>query len=175
GLLQLDDGSFVRGSLERKDEAVVVQSGSQSKSVAPWQIETLHIDAPVFIRGELRHLDGLEGRVASALEPGSKATREAVVGLFLEVHRQRERWTQLEALCSAAELPGDPKPQKRIESIRSAVGKLLEPSRPARRSGGSRSGPRRRRRRPPRPLPCRARSRPSLRRPRSSRRSSCRR
>src|SRR6185436_10520765 len=65
-------------------------------------------------------------RVASALEPGSKATREAVVGLFLEVHRQRERWTQLEALCSAAELPEDPRPQKRIESIRAAVEKLLE-------------------------------------------------
>jgi hypothetical protein len=80
----------------------------------------------VFIRTELRHLDGLEGRVASALEPGSKATREALVGLFLEVHRQRERWSQLEALCSAAELPSDPKPQKRIESIRAAVEKLLE-------------------------------------------------
>jgi len=126
GLLQLDDGSFLRGSLERKDEAVVIQTGSQSKSVAPWQIETLHLDAPVFIRGELRHLDGLEGRVASALEPGSKATREALVGLFLEVHRLRERWTQLEALCSASELPTDPKPQKRIESIRAAVEKLLE-------------------------------------------------
>ena len=126
GLLQLDDGSFLRGALERKDEAVVIQTGSQSKSVAPWQIETLHIDAPVFIRTELRHLDGLEGRVASALEPGSKAGREAVVGLFLEVHRQRERWTQLEALCSAGELPAEPKPQKRIESIRAAVEKLLE-------------------------------------------------
>jgi len=126
GLLQLDDGSFLRGALERKDEAVVVQTGSQSKAVAPWQIETLHIDAPVFIRTELRHLDGLEGRVASALEPGSKSTREAVVGLFLEVHRQRERWTQLEALCAATELPADPRPQKRIESIRAAVEKLLE-------------------------------------------------
>jgi hypothetical protein len=126
GLLQLDDGSFLRGALERKDEAVVVQSGSKSRSVAPWQIESLHIDAPVFIRGELRHLDGLESKVASALEPGSKATRETLVGLFLEVHRQRERWTQLEALCAASEIPGDPGPQKRIEAIRAAVEKLLE-------------------------------------------------
>jgi predicted RNA-binding Zn-ribbon protein involved in translation (DUF1610 family) len=126
GVLQLDDGSFLRGSLERKDEAVVVQSGAQSKSIAPWQIETLHIDAPVFIRGELRHLDGLEGRVASALEPGAKVTRETLVGLFLEVHRLRERWTQLEALCAASELPGNPGPQKRIESLRAAVEKLLE-------------------------------------------------
>ena len=126
GFLQLEDGSFLRGSLERKGEAVIIQTGSQNKSVAPWEIETLHIDAPVFIRGELRHLDGLEGRVASALEPGAKATREALVGLFLEVHRQRERWTQLEGLCSAGELPAEPKPQKRIESIRAAVEKLLE-------------------------------------------------
>lgn len=127
GLLQLDDGTFLRGPLERRDEAVVVGS----KSVAPWQIETLHIDAPVFIRGELRHLDGLEGRVAAALENPAAASRETLVGLFLEAHRQRERWTQLEALCGAAELPADPKPQKRIESVRAAVEKMLEKSAPA--------------------------------------------
>jgi hypothetical protein len=126
GLLQLDDGSFLRGALERRDEAVVVGT----KSVAPWQIETLHVDAPVFIRGELRHLDGLEGKVAAALENKAAASRETLVGLFLEVHRQRERWTQLEALCGAGELPTDPKPQKRIEAIRSAVEKLLEAAAP---------------------------------------------
>ncbi|HVE40147.1 MAG TPA: hypothetical protein VNM14_09685 [Planctomycetota bacterium] len=126
GLLQLDDGTFLRGALERRDEAVVVGT----KSIAPWQIETLHIDAPVFIRGELRHLDGLEGKVAAALENKATASRESLVGLFLEVHRQRERWTQLEALCGAAELPTDPKPQKRIEAIRLAVEKLLEAAAP---------------------------------------------
>src|SRR5205085_2149904 len=47
-----------------------------------------------------------------------------------EVHRQRERWTQLEALCGAGELPPEPRPQKRIESIRSAVEKLLESAAP---------------------------------------------
>jgi hypothetical protein len=119
GLLQLDDGTFLRGPLERKDEAVVVQS----RSVAPYQIETLHVDAPVFIRGELRQLDGLEGRVASAIE--SKPARDSVVGLFLEVHRQKERWAQLEPLCAAGEIPATPGPQKRIESIRSAIEKLL--------------------------------------------------
>lgn len=120
GLLQLDDGTFLRGPLERKDEAVVVQS----RSVAPYQIETLHVDAPVFIRGELRNLDGLESRVAAAIE--SKPARDAAVGLFLEVHRQRERWAQLEPLCAAGEIPATPTPQKRIESLRSAVEKLLE-------------------------------------------------
>lgn len=119
GLLQLEDGTFLRGPLERKDEAVVVQS----RSVAPYQIETLHIDAPVFIRGELRHLDGLEGRVASAIE--SKPARDTVVGLFLEVHRQKERWAQLEPLCAAGEIPATPTPQKRIESLRAAIEKLL--------------------------------------------------
>lgn len=126
GLLQLDDGSFLRGPLERRDEAVVVGT----KSVAPWQIETLHVDAPVFIRGEMRHLDGLEGKVAAALENPAGATRETLVGLFLEVHRQRERWTQLEALCSDKELPADPKPQKRIEAVRAAVEKMLEKAAP---------------------------------------------
>src|SRR5439155_16553545 len=86
GVLQLDDGSFLRGPLERRDDAVVVQTGAGSKSVAPWQIESLHVDAPIFIRGELRHLDGLEGRVASSLEAKSGAGRETLVGLFLEVH-----------------------------------------------------------------------------------------
>jgi hypothetical protein len=119
GLLQLDDGTFLRGPLERKDEAVVVQS----RAVAPYQIETLHVDAPVFIRGELRQLEGLESRVASAIE--SRPARDSVVGLFLEVHRQKERWGQLEPLCAAGELPATPGPQKRIESLRSAVEKLL--------------------------------------------------
>jgi len=126
GLLQLDDGSFLRGPLERRDEAVVVGT----RSVAPWQIETLHVDAPVFIRGEMRHLDGLEGKVAGALENKATVARETLVGLFLEVHRQRERWTQLEALCGPSELPADPKPQKRIEAIRAAVEKLLESAAP---------------------------------------------
>src|SRR5439155_14642532 len=99
--------------------------GAGSKSVAPWQIESLHVDAPIFIRGELRHLDGLEGRVASALEGKAGVPRETLVGLFLEVHRQRERWTQLEALCAASEIPANPGPQKRIESLRAVVEKLL--------------------------------------------------
>src|SRR5439155_466805 len=33
GVLQLDDGSFLRGPLERRDEAVVVQTGAGSRSV----------------------------------------------------------------------------------------------------------------------------------------------
>jgi hypothetical protein len=119
GLVLLDDGTFLRGPLERKDEAVIVGA----KSVAPFQIETLHIDAPVFIRGELRNLDGLESRVATSIE--SKPARDAVVGLFLEVHRQKERWAQLEPLCAAGEIPATPAPQKRIESLRAAVEKLL--------------------------------------------------
>jgi hypothetical protein len=47
------------------------------------------------------------------------------VGLFLEIHRQRDRWTPLAKLCSASELPGDPK--KRLEDLRARVEKLLEP------------------------------------------------
>lgn len=126
GILQLDDGSFLRGPLERRDEAVVVRS----RSVAPWQIGSLHIDAPVFIRGELRQLDGLEGRVAAAVEAKATVSRETLVGLFLEVHRLRERWTPLEALCAAGELPIGVEPQKRIESMRGIVEKLLEAAAP---------------------------------------------
>ncbi|HEX7901295.1 MAG TPA: hypothetical protein VF950_26285, partial [Planctomycetota bacterium] len=104
GLVQLDDGSFLRGPLERRDEAVVVRA----TSLPPWRIDSMHIDAPVFLRGEAKRLDDLEGRVKAA----DGASRETLVGLFLEIHRQRDRWTPLAALCSTSELPGDP--QKRI-------------------------------------------------------------
>jgi len=124
GLLQLDDGSFLRGPLERRDEAVVVGS----RSLAPWQIESLHVDAGVFIRGEARRLEDLEARVKTAREAPKPPARETLVGLFLEVLRQRDRWTPLEALCSASELPGEPR--KRIDLLRAEVEKLLEASAP---------------------------------------------
>ncbi len=120
GLLQVEDGSFLRGKLERKGEAVLVDSAGVSYSLDPWQIESLHVDAPIFIRGEARRLDDLEGRVK-----GSKgSSREAIVGLFLEIHRQRDRWGPLAKLCAPAELPGDP--QKRLDVLLSQVEKLLE-------------------------------------------------
>jgi len=123
GVLQLEDGAFLRGSLERRGEEVVVRKGEASTPLAPWQIESLHVDAPVFLRGESRRLDDLDGRVKSARD--ARPAREILVGLFLEVHRQRERWARLLALCAPSELPGDP--QKRIEALRAVVEKLLEP------------------------------------------------
>lgn len=125
GVLQLDDGAFVRGSLERKDDAVVVGSKAGSQTVATWQIEALHLDAPVFFRGEARRLDDLDNRVKGA----RGAKREALVGLFLELHRQRDRWARLEALCAPSELPA-PAPQKRLETIRVEIETLLEKSEP---------------------------------------------
>lgn len=119
GLLQLEDGAFLRGPLERKGEAVLVQSGGVSYALEPYQIGTLHIDAPVFIRGEGRKLDDLESRVKGAKD----LPREARVGLFLEIHRQQDRWTPLAALCSKSELPGDP--QKRLDVLRREVESLL--------------------------------------------------
>jgi hypothetical protein len=124
GVLQLDDGSFLRGALERREEQVVVEAAGRSQSVAPWQIESLHVDAPVFLRGEGRRLDDLEGRVKSA----RGAARETLVGLFLEVHRQRDRWARLEGLCAASELPGEP--GKRLEAARAEVERLLEAGAP---------------------------------------------
>ena len=119
GILQIEDGTFVRGPLERKEEAVVMRS----RSFAPYQIEALHVDASVFIRGELRTLDGLESRVASAIE--KKPSRDAAVGLFLDVHRQKERWAQLEPICITGEIPPGPGPLEKIESLRTAVEKVL--------------------------------------------------
>jgi hypothetical protein len=118
GLVQLDDGSFLRGPLERRGEEVVVRA----TALPPWRIESMHIDAPIFLRGEAKRLDDLEGRVKAAT---STSSRETLVGLFLEIHRQRDRWTPLAALCSTSELPGDPK--ARIEALRVMVEKLLEP------------------------------------------------
>ncbi len=141
GVLQLEDGSFLRGSLERRDEAVVVQGAGAAQSVEPWQIESLHVDAPVFLRGEARRLDELEGRVKAAREAKQAPARESLVGLFLEVYRQRERWARLEALCSAAELPGDPGPQKRIEVLRAGLEKLLEAAAPATAVSAAPAGP----------------------------------
>ncbi len=128
GILRLDDGSFLRGALERREEAVVVQNAGGSKSVAPGQIESLHVDASVFLRGESRQLDELAARVKSAR---TAASRESLVGLFLEVHRQRDRWTALEAVCSPSELSGDPAPKARIEGLRAEIEKLLEATAPA--------------------------------------------
>jgi len=127
GILRLDDGSFLRGALERREEAVVVQDSGGSKSVAPGQIESLHVDASVFLRGESRQLDDLAARVKSAR---ASASRENLVGLFLEVHRQRDRWIALEAVCSASELSGDPAPKARIEGLRAEIEKLLEATAP---------------------------------------------
>ena len=120
GLLQLEDGSFLRGPLERKGEAVVVTNGGVTYSLDPFQIETLHVDAPVFLRGEGRRLDDLEARAKGA----SAAPRETLVGLFLEIHRQRDRWTPLAKLCSPSELPGDP--LRRLETLRADLEKRLE-------------------------------------------------
>ena len=117
GLIQLDDGAFLRGPLERRGEEVVVRA----TALPPWRIESMHIDAPTFLRSEAKRLDDLEGRVKAA----PTASRETLVGLFLEIHRQRDRWTPLAALCSTSELPGDPK--ARIEALRVVVEKLLEP------------------------------------------------
>jgi hypothetical protein len=123
GILLLDEGSFLRGALERKDDAVVVSTGGRSQTLPTWQIETVHLDAPVFVRGESRRLDDLEGRVKGA----GDAKREILVGLFLEVHRQRDRWARLEALCTASELPA-PAPQRRLETLRVEIERLLEKS-----------------------------------------------
>src|SRR5205814_417583 len=112
GMLQLDDGSFRRGPLERKEEVVLVAE----KAVPMWSIEATHLDAPQFIRGETRRLDDLGNRIQGA--PGAK--REALVGLFLEVQRQRDRWKTLEPLCTASELPA-PAPQKRLDSFQSSI------------------------------------------------------
>lgn len=125
GVLQLDDGTFLRGPLERRDDSVVVQGSGAPQSVPTWQIESLHVDTPVFVRGEARRLDELEARVKGA----GGARREALVGLFLEVHRQRDRWAKLEPLC-ASELSSGPAPQKRLESLRIEIERALEKSEP---------------------------------------------
>jgi hypothetical protein len=121
GMLQIDDGSFRRGPLERKEEVVLVAE----QSVPMWSIEATHLDAPQFIRGETRRLDDLANRVQAA--PGAK--REILVGLFLEVQRQRDRWKGLEPLCTASELPA-PAPQKRLDTFQSSIQELLEKSQP---------------------------------------------
>jgi len=87
GLLQLDDGAFLRGAFERKDDTVIVSSAGKSQTLPTWQIESVQLDAPVFIRGESRRLDDLENRA----RVGSDVKREVLVGLFLEVQRQRDR------------------------------------------------------------------------------------
>ncbi len=120
GVLQLDDGVFLRGGLERKDDSVIV-SGARPQTVPTWQIESVQLDAPVFLRGEARRLDDLENRARL----GSDAKREVLVGLFLEVQRQRDRWTRLEPLCTSSEIPA-PAPQKRLDALQVELAKRLE-------------------------------------------------
>jgi hypothetical protein len=121
GMLQLDDGSFRRGPLERKEEVVLVAT----QAVPMWSIEATHLDAPQFIRGETRRLEDLANRVQGA----PTAKREVLVGLFLEVERQRDRWKGLEPLCTPSELPA-PAPQRRLDSFQASIQGLLEKSLP---------------------------------------------
>jgi hypothetical protein len=125
GIVQLEDGTFLRGTLERAEEAVLVRASGRTDTLGPWQIESLHIDAPVFLKNEGRRLEDLESRVVSA---GESAPRQALIAQFLEVHRQKERWTRLSALSSASELPADP--QKRLEGLRALLEQWLEKSTP---------------------------------------------
>jgi hypothetical protein len=126
GVLQLDDGTFLRGSLERREESVVVQAGGPPQAVPTAQIESVHLDAPAFLRGERRRLDDLEGRVKAARD----ARRETLVGLFLEVHRQRDRWARLEQLVASEPPAGGRAPRERLEGLRIEIEELLERKEP---------------------------------------------
>lgn len=113
GVLQLDDGSFLRGSLERKDDVVRVGG---SEDVPTWRIDAVHLDATAFFRGEAKRLDEIEGRVKST-PPATP--RETLAALYLELHRQRDRWAKLEPL-------GAPSEMRRLDALRVQVEKLLE-------------------------------------------------
>ncbi len=122
GIVQREDGTFLRGALERKDEAVLVSG----RTVPVWEIDSVHLDAAVFLRNESRRLEELEGRGTSA----KGAKRETLVNLFLEIHLQRERWGKIGTLCAASELPAPP-PMTRLEALRAEIEKLLEKTAPA--------------------------------------------
>jgi hypothetical protein len=128
GVLVLDDGAILRGSLERKEDAVLVRAKGQSQSVPPWRIDTLHVEAPVFLRGELRRLEVLESRVREAREAKPPAPRERYAELFLEQLRQRERWERLEPLFAASELPAGQAPRPRLDALRVEIERALDTS-----------------------------------------------
>jgi hypothetical protein len=121
GVLQLVDGTFRRGTIERKGEDWILTSGGRSEPVETGQIESLAPDASAFLRGELGRLDELEARVQAVRPP---APRESLVSLFLEVHRQGERWAKLDPQFDGKE------PRRRLAALQAEIEKHFEKTEP---------------------------------------------